>query len=218
MVNPDQVDMSDERNSMMKGGAMEPAQHEALAAGSSAGPVRSGVGDRASVEVWHVYHLIGDALRSPELAGRCLDPSFVEGVMRCVERESMNPVLDDGQGEAAGVIAPPRLPLQGPSRQLAANDWNWSLVAGVASLAVALGVAWTLGGAWTGREVQQLAQTKPAVAPAVATAASPSEPQVMIRDPRLDELLAAHKQLGGTSALQKPAGFLRNAAFEDRSR
>jgi sigma-E factor negative regulatory protein RseA len=37
----------------------------------------------------------------------------------------------------------------------------------------------------------------------------------MIRDPRLDEMLAAHRQLGGgASALQTPAGFLRNATFE----
>ncbi|MHB8949586.1 MAG: sigma-E factor negative regulatory protein, partial [Rhodoferax sp.] len=39
-------------------------------------------------------------------------------------------------------------------------------------------------------------------------------PQRMIRDPQLDALLAAHKQFGGTSALQGPAGFLRNATFD----
>ena len=42
--------------------------------------------------------------------------------------------------------------------------------------------------------------------------------QVMIRDPRLDELLAAHKQFGSTSTLQMPAGFLRNATFDSPSR
>jgi len=40
------------------------------------------------------------------------------------------------------------------------------------------------------------------------------EPRVMLRDARLDALLAAHKQFGGASALQVPAGFLRNATFE----
>ncbi len=40
----------------------------------------------------------------------------------------------------------------------------------------------------------------------------------MIRDPRLDEFLAAHRQLGGASALQMPAGFLRNATFEGPNR
>ena len=37
---------------------------------------------------------------------------------------------------------------------------------------------------------------------------------VMIRDPNLDALLAAHRQFGGSSALQMPTGFLRNATFE----
>ncbi|MFZ4286997.1 sigma-E factor negative regulatory protein [Variovorax sp. HJSM1_2] len=40
------------------------------------------------------------------------------------------------------------------------------------------------------------------------------EPQVMIRNPRLDALMAAHKQFGGASALQTPAPFLREATFE----
>lgn len=40
-------------------------------------------------------------------------------------------------------------------------------------------------------------------------------PQVMLRDPRLDQLLEAHQQAGGVSL---PAGFLRNATFERPSR
>ena len=47
---------------------------------------------------------------------------------------------------------------------------------------------------------------------------SPEVASLMIRDPHLDELLAAHRQFGGTSALQAPAGFLRNAAFEGPGR
>jgi sigma-E factor negative regulatory protein RseA len=45
-----------------------------------------------------------------------------------------------------------------------------------------------------------------------------SEPLVMIRNPQLDALLAAHRQLGGVSALQMPAGFLRNTTFEEGPR
>ena len=55
-------------------------------------------------------------------------------------------------------------------------------------------------------------------APGVAVADADTGSQVMIRDPRLDELLAAHKQFGSTSALQMPAGFLRNATFESPGR
>jgi sigma-E factor negative regulatory protein RseA len=59
----------------------------------------------------------------------------------------------------------------------------------------------------------QLAVARPA-ANTAQTELAQAGPQVMIRDPRLDELLAAHKQFGGASALQMPAGFLRNATFE----
>ena len=55
-------------------------------------------------------------------------------------------------------------------------------------------------------------------APVVAVADAEGGAQVMLRDPRLDELLAAHKQFGSTTALQMPAGFLRNATFETPSR
>jgi sigma-E factor negative regulatory protein RseA len=44
--------------------------------------------------------------------------------------------------------------------------------------------------------------------------ASPQGPTV--RDLRLEELLAAHKQMGGTS-LPVPSGFLRNANFENQA-
>lgn len=62
--------------------------------------------------------------------------------------------------------------------------------------------------------------TPPAPAAALLAAAGGAndEPQVMLRDQRLDELLAAHKQFGSTSALQMPAGFLRNATFEAPAR
>jgi sigma-E factor negative regulatory protein RseA len=40
----------------------------------------------------------------------------------------------------------------------------------------------------------------------------------MIRDSQLDELLAAHQQSAGISALQMPAGFLRDATYERPAR
>ncbi|UST55062.1 sigma-E factor negative regulatory protein [Comamonadaceae bacterium OTU4NAUVB1] len=47
-------------------------------------------------------------------------------------------------------------------------------------------------------------------------AAGAGEPQVMLRDARLDQLLEAHRQAGG--AAQMPSGFLRNATFDGPSR
>ena len=62
--------------------------------------------------------------------------------------------------------------------------------------------------------------SRPLAAPQATQVAKVEQagPQVMIRDPHLDALMAAHKQFGGTSALQMPAGFLRNATFEGPSR
>jgi sigma-E factor negative regulatory protein RseA len=45
-----------------------------------------------------------------------------------------------------------------------------------------------------------------------------AEAQVILRDPELDALLAAHRAMGGNSALQLPSGFLRNATFERSNR
>ena len=65
-----------------------------------------------------------------------------------------------------------------------------------------------------GARAQTLAKAPVVEAPPQVPAAAP----VMLRDARLDELLAAHKQFGGTSALQMPAGFLRNATFDGADR
>ncbi|MCZ8254264.1 MAG: anti-sigma factor, partial [Polaromonas sp.] len=93
----------------------------------------------------------------------------------------------------------------------AANDGNfrWKLVAGIASLAAVSAIAWNATGLLAPATAPQLAQAPVSQQVVVA---SPQGP--VVRDARLEELLAAHKQLGGTSALQEPSGFLRNATFE----
>jgi sigma-E factor negative regulatory protein RseA len=59
----------------------------------------------------------------------------------------------------------------------------------------------------------------------VATAASVAAPLaintrqgVLLRDAELEALMAEHRQHGGVSALQMPAGFLRNATFDSNAR
>jgi sigma-E factor negative regulatory protein RseA len=94
----------------------------------------------------------------------------------------------------------------------------------MASLAALSVISWQLLSDWNQqRGASQLVQAqeqsgKPVVALRQTPAAASDEPQVMMRDPQLDALLAAHRQLGGTSALQMPAGFLRNATFEGVAR
>ena len=95
------------------------------------------------------------------------------------------------------------------------------MVAGLASVVAVAAVGWGL----VGQQDQvrlggQMAAngSAPAGVQAVAVSLPGDERAVMLRDPRLDELLAAHKQAAGASALQTPAGFLRNATFEGASR
>jgi sigma-E factor negative regulatory protein RseA len=96
-------------------------------------------------------------------------------------------------------------------RPQAANDgtFRWKLVAGFASVAALAAVGWSVVGTMGARNEQPQLAAVPA-----GTVLAESERGVMIRDARLDEFLAAHRQLGGASALQMPAGFLRNATFE----
>ncbi len=123
--------------------------------------------------------------------------------------------------------------------------FRWKLVAGAASLAAAAAIGWNLVGFGVAPAGMQMAQQQSTQGSTVATAASavPStqiasqdtgstaangrfesapvlvgngEPQVMLRDARLDVLLEAHRQTGGAS--QMPSGFLRNATFDGPSR
>ncbi len=118
---------------------------------------------------------------------------------------------------AASVAAPsPAVTLQPTTYNMpAANDsvFRWKMVAGIAAVAAVSSILWATVGSPAGTGGAQLAQVS--VAPPTAVA---SGDVIMIRDPRLDDLLAAHKQFGGASALQQPAGFLRNATFQSTGR
>jgi sigma-E factor negative regulatory protein RseA len=185
-------DSYQEQLSALADGELDAAQAQALVSASRA--------DAQLLQSWASYHAIGDALRAhasdahaatARPSGAALPtPSVL--VSAAVER----------------TMAP----------QAAANDsvWRWKLVAGVAALAAVGSVLWSVVGQQGGPTGAQLAQ-RANPAPAVVAAAEEVAP-VMIRDPRLDELLAAHKQFGGASALQQPAGFLRNATFTPTGR
>jgi sigma-E factor negative regulatory protein RseA len=158
---------------------------------------------------WHTYHLVGDVLRSGELAAvGANDAAFLARLRQRLQGEAQfRPTgiavdltsADEGQ-HSAGTLKHREDP--------GANDagMRWKLVAGFASLTAVALVGWQL-----------LASLRePAGAPQLARIeVSPALEQapVMIRDPRLDQLLAAHQQSGGISGLQVPAGFLRDATF-----
>jgi sigma-E factor negative regulatory protein RseA len=183
-------------------------------------------GERA----WHLVHLVGDAMRSQELAGPCLNEEFVRAVQARIAVARF-----DTQALPPPAGAPAPLEVRGQVANDPANAWSWRMVAGMGAMSLALVAAFSLGGYWPSNgpagtlaqsakpveapvppaKTPTLPVATPAPAQASATAAAP--PAVMLRDPRLDELLAAHRQMGGTSALQKPAGFFRNAAHQEQA-
>ena len=167
---------------------------------------------------WELYHLVGDVLRSPDLA-RPANPAFMARLRAELAKE---------QAPAPRPEVPmPLVTVATPGTAAAnASVFRWKMAAGFASLAAVAAIGWNSMSALQGGSGPvggaQLAQSadrspSPPAAPTVAVADAEGQ-QVMIRDPRLDELLAAHKQFGSTSTLQMPAGFLRNATFDSPSR
>ena len=172
-------------------------QGEAFARG-----VEAAAGDSTARDAWHTYHLIGDVLRSGEYVSGTAPLAFLSRLQVRLQEEQRV-----AQASPPSPAAVPR-GLQGAP---AANDtsFRWKVVAGFASLAAVAAVGWTVVGSPAGKTEQgQMAAVPP------GTVLADTQRGVMIRDARLDEFMAAHRQLGGASALQMPAGFLRNATFE----
>lgn len=164
--------------------------------------------EATALEAWQTYHLIGDVLRSSELAAGTLPAVFLSRLQLRLRQE---PRL----AAAATREAPGTALRAAMSQQPASNEasFRWKLVAGLASLTAVAAIAWSTVGGLAGKPEQAQLAAVPAITVPVANG-----PGAMIRDPRLDEFLAAHRQLAGASALQTPAGFLRNATFEAGSR
>ncbi|HMN56266.1 MAG TPA: sigma-E factor negative regulatory protein [Ottowia sp.] len=200
-----------EQISALMDGELTPAQAAAVLAAADAAEAR---------ESWHLYHLIGDVLRAPDLGDGRGDAAFVARL-----RQQLPPQpVPQGLVDAPAVVA--------ETRHEAANDgvFRWKMAAGFASLAAVAAIGWgVLGGIGPQAPAggaQLASNTTPAApAPAVvsvaqqspAAAPAPTTP-VMLRDPELDQLLAAHRQAAGVSAFGNTAGFLRAATFEGSTR
>jgi sigma-E factor negative regulatory protein RseA len=162
---------------------------------------------------WHSYHVVGDAMRTGQAAASAHDDEFVLRLRARLQQEPAPSALRTVS--AAKVQLAPLM--------ASANDRWWRLVVGLASVALVTGVAWqgfqsqALPGAQLA-VAPRTVQSPLTLAPAGTLAATPGAEPVMIRDPQIDVFLAAHRQFGGTSALQMPTGFLRNATFEEGAR
>ena len=147
-------------------------------------------------ERWHQYHLIGDVLRSQELAsdaGR--DAGLLLAVRSRLAREPSVP------GVAADAPRP-------------ARGWITGMAAAAGVAAVAAAVAVLSPSAPESAAVVAGARTHAGAAPVAA--AVPAQPEVravsgqLIRDARLDRYLAAHRQSANGAALQMPGAVVRS--------
>ena len=173
---------------------------------------------------WHAYHLVGEVLRTGEALNARRDADFLAKFKQQLQLEPAQPRSVD----LSKLIATDPIDTTAKGKKYlkidAANDasYRWKRVAGLASVVAVMAVGFMVSGLWDSqRGGPQLAQATLEAAPpsSAAPAAAPaSAPPVMIRDAELDALLAAHRQFGGTTALQVPTGFLRNATFEGSGR
>lgn len=173
---------------------------------------------------WHSYHVIGDVLRCADLPDCAGDKAFLERLRaRLATQTSDSPSTVSGEYLAVQVWpSEPAIRQDHGNRfgRRSANDpavqWKWLAMA--ASLAAVAVLGWQVSKP-AADPGALLAGAEPSARPAVvAQSGTTAQPQVMLRDPRLDELLAAHRQFGGASALPTSAGFLRNATFEQPGR
>lgn len=181
---------------------------EADAAGAADGVSRWRDDDDAKT-TWHAYQLIGDVLRSEDLAAGHRDRVFMQ---RLHARLIQEPT----------VLAPaPDVPQAHPDVVHAGMLHRWAVPLGLAA-----GVALVLGALLVVRQgpladgpVLAEAKPGPSLPPIeLAAVAGSSSAPVLLRDPRLDRYLAAHKQFQSANAMGPSTGFIRSATYDAATR
>jgi sigma-E factor negative regulatory protein RseA len=171
-------------------------QGEAFAQG-----VQAATADARARATWCAYQVTSEVLRSGRASAGTPHDAFLAKLQ---QRLAAEPKIEMAKAPAPIAVRAP---------EQAANDWRWKLVAGFASVAAVAAVGWNVWGVANPAAQPQLAAAQVANPAFIEASTVP-----MIRDQRLDRLLAAHRQLGGATALANSSGFLRNATFEGPSR
>ncbi len=168
---------------------------------------------------WHRYQLIGDLLRSEDLASTAArDAAFLSTLRERMVKEPV--VLAPEPIEATVAVASQR------ASGARGRRWSWMAPTAVAAGFVAVaGVLVVLRGsdlptsadgdvatatAGTGLRFVSSSAVSPSGFGSQAFVSNGS----VIRDPRLDRYLAAHKEFAGSSALGVPSTFLHSTAIE----
>lgn len=165
-------------------------------------------------ESWHCYHLIGDVLRSDDLASAAgRDAEFLARLRGRLDAEPV-------------VLAPSPRPAAARARR-----WRWAGPAAVAAGFVAVAGVLVVtrapepapalaGAALAEGAVRPVADALPKVAPLPAAPAEPEEIVAngkMIRDARIDRYLEAHHQFGNSTMLGG-SPLVRRAAVDSVQR
>jgi len=202
-------------------------------------------GSAEAREDWLVYHLVGDVLRCPDLARGVHDFAFAKQVSQRLQAPAAAGLADGRVAQVASVAAGQRAAANDAVFRWKMAAGLASVVAVAAIGWVALGdlrpapegqpmrlaqapAAQVVALADAGASAPALAASAQADAQVAAQSAEPSAEQsseqladgqpVMLRDPQLDEMLAAHRATTGAWALGGAAGFLRNATYEGADR
>ena len=185
--------------------------------------------DERSREVWHAYALIGDALRSEDLAGSAQrDRAFLKGLRQRLAQEPvvLAPRPEPGKRQAPARVADSAL-ASAAMPQAATRRARWA-----APMAMAAGVLTVIGVTSVMRSVGD-APTLPAQMAAASTAATPTladarfgqvdEPRRLpdlanapvVRNSDIDRYLNAHRQFAGSPVLASPGGLRQVATTPD---
>ncbi len=161
----------------------------------------------ATYKAWAVHHAVAASVRGERVEAPSGDMAFWQTLQKRLAQESDLPDLHNQiQAHTPVVVA-----------SSASNESFWKIRA-LASFAMVLVVGGLAAVLWPqGDSSEPFAQSGTPAAPVVTEVAA-ADGSVMLRNPELDALMAAHQQMGGHSAWQAPSGFLRNATFERSDR
>ena len=165
---------------------------------------------------WHAWHLIGDVLRSEDLAS---DPGHDRAFCAKVRsRLNAEPVVLAPMARAPDATS--------PATAARGRSGRWTAAGAVAAGVVMVGTFAIVRPDQSPPPARiAQAETQATTGPNVGPAAPAEAQQVaivadskLIRDAQLERYLEAHKQFAGSSALGVPSAFLRSATVDSAAR